>query len=155
MSISCTYSTAQASLSSPPPQLLASYCLTEPDYGSDAANLQTSAKRDGDHYVINGSKAFISGAGDTDVYIIMTRTGAKDDGLCCVPYVCTNSNSMQCFVDTCTQRRFGVSPCFNSVALVAQLAGRSCVECREFEPLLFENRKPSFFPWNYKELSIV
>ncbi|CAI8027468.1 Isobutyryl-CoA dehydrogenase, mitochondrial [Geodia barretti] len=61
-------------------QLLASYCLTEPDYGSDAANLQTSAKRDGDHYVINGSKAFISGAGDTDVYIIMTRTGAKDDG---------------------------------------------------------------------------
>ncbi|CAI8027469.1 Isobutyryl-CoA dehydrogenase, mitochondrial [Geodia barretti] len=68
-------------------QLLASYCLTEPDYGSDAANLQTSAKRDGDHYVINGSKAFISGAGDTDVYIIMTRTGAKDDGLCSVPYV--------------------------------------------------------------------
>jgi hypothetical protein len=74
-----------------PPQLLASYCLTEPDYGSDAANLQTSARRDGDHYVINGSKAFISGAGDTDVYVIMTRTGAKDDGLCSVPYVLTST----------------------------------------------------------------
>ena len=58
-------------------QLLSSYCLTEPNYGSDAGNLETSARRDGDSYVLNGSKAFISGAGDTDVYLIMTRTGDK------------------------------------------------------------------------------
>ncbi|XP_075046435.1 isobutyryl-CoA dehydrogenase, mitochondrial isoform X2 [Mixophyes fleayi] len=55
----------------------ASYCLTEPGSGSDAASLLTSAKRDGDHYVLNGSKAFISGAGDTDVYVVMCRTGSS------------------------------------------------------------------------------
>ncbi|XP_018414527.1 PREDICTED: isobutyryl-CoA dehydrogenase, mitochondrial [Nanorana parkeri] len=55
----------------------ASYCLTEPGSGSDAASLMTSAKRDGDHYVLNGSKAFISGAGDTDVYVVMCRTGGS------------------------------------------------------------------------------
>ena len=54
----------------------ASYCLTEPDAGSDAASLATRAERDGDHYVINGSKAFISGGGRSDVYVVMVRTGA-------------------------------------------------------------------------------
>ena len=54
---------------------LASYCLTEPGAGSDAAALRTSAVTDGDHYVINGSKAFISGAGETDVLVLMLRTG--------------------------------------------------------------------------------
>jgi alkylation response protein AidB-like acyl-CoA dehydrogenase len=54
---------------------LASYCLTEPGAGSDAASLITSAKRDGDEYVINGSKVFISGAGETDVLVVMVRTG--------------------------------------------------------------------------------
>ena len=54
---------------------LASYCLTEPGAGSDAASLTTSAKRDGDEYVINGSKMFISGAGETDVLVVMVRTG--------------------------------------------------------------------------------
>ena len=54
---------------------LASYCLTEPGAGSDAASLRTSATRDGDDYVINGSKVFISGAGDTDVLVVMLRTG--------------------------------------------------------------------------------
>ncbi len=56
-------------------QKLASYCLTEPGSGSDAASLRTRAERDGDHYVLNGSKAFISGAGDTDYLVVMARTG--------------------------------------------------------------------------------
>ncbi|WP_169568665.1 acyl-CoA dehydrogenase family protein [Sneathiella limimaris] len=56
----------------------ASYCLTEPGAGSDAASLKTRAVRDGDHYVINGGKAFISGGGKADVYVTMVRTG--DDG---------------------------------------------------------------------------
>ena len=55
---------------------LASYCLTEPGAGSDAAALRTTAERDGDHYVVNGSKVFISGAGDTEVLVVMLRTGA-------------------------------------------------------------------------------
>ena len=54
---------------------LASYCLTEPGSGSDAASLRTSARREGDEYVINGSKMFISGAGDTEVLVVMVRTG--------------------------------------------------------------------------------
>jgi len=54
---------------------LASYCLTEPGSGSDAASLRTSAKKDGDTYVLNGSKMFISGAGSTDVLVVMARTG--------------------------------------------------------------------------------
>ncbi|MGA0584058.1 MAG: acyl-CoA dehydrogenase family protein [Castellaniella sp.] len=56
---------------------LASYCLTEPGAGSDAASLTTSARREGDHYVLNGAKAFISGAGDTDVLVVMARTGGE------------------------------------------------------------------------------
>jgi len=55
---------------------IASYCLTEPGSGSDAAGLRTTARRDGDHWVLNGSKAFISGAGTSDVYVVMARTGA-------------------------------------------------------------------------------
>lgn len=56
---------------------LASYCLTEPDAGSDAANLKTVARREGDHYVLTGSKMFISGAGDTDLLVVMARTGGS------------------------------------------------------------------------------
>ncbi len=52
-----------------------SYCLTEPSTGSDAANLKTTATRNGDHYILNGSKAFISGAGESDLYLCMVRTG--------------------------------------------------------------------------------
>src|ERR1700730_1692759 len=54
---------------------LASYCLTEPGSGSDAAALRTRAVRDGDHYVLNGQKQFISGAGRGDLYVVMVRTG--------------------------------------------------------------------------------
>jgi alkylation response protein AidB-like acyl-CoA dehydrogenase len=57
---------------------MASYCLTEPGAGSDAASLKTKAVLDGDHYVINGSKAFISGGGQNEIYVCMVRTG--DDG---------------------------------------------------------------------------
>ena len=54
---------------------LASYCLTEPGAGSDAASLRTTAVRDGDDYLVTGSKVFISGAGATDVLVVMLRTG--------------------------------------------------------------------------------
>ncbi|MEE4192620.1 MAG: acyl-CoA dehydrogenase family protein [Halieaceae bacterium] len=54
---------------------LASYCLTEPGAGSDAGSLRTSAAADGDDYIVNGSKVFISGAGETDVLVVMLRTG--------------------------------------------------------------------------------
>ena len=57
---------------------IASYCLTEPGSGSDAAALKTKAVRDGDHYVVTGSKAFISGGGENDIYVTMVRTG--EDG---------------------------------------------------------------------------
>ena len=53
----------------------ASYCLTEPGSGSDAASLTTRARRDGDHYVLDGTKAFISGGGRSDIYVVMARTG--------------------------------------------------------------------------------
>ena len=56
---------------------LASYCLTEPGAGSDAAALKTSARRDGTDYVLNGTKQFISGAGATDFYFIFARTGGE------------------------------------------------------------------------------
>jgi acyl-CoA dehydrogenase len=54
---------------------MAGYCLTEPGSGSDAAALKTSAKLDGDHYIVNGTKQFISGGGVNDVYVTMVRTG--------------------------------------------------------------------------------
>ncbi len=54
---------------------MASYCLTEPGSGSDAAALKTTAKLEGDHYVVNGTKQFISGAGVNDIYVTMVRTG--------------------------------------------------------------------------------
>ncbi len=56
-------------------EAIASYCLTEPGAGSDAAALRTRAVRDGDHYVLDGVKQFISGAGVSDVYVVMARTG--------------------------------------------------------------------------------
>ena len=59
---------------------MASYCLTEPGAGSDAAGLRTKAVKDGDHYILNGSKAFISGGGTSDVYVVMARTGEADSG---------------------------------------------------------------------------
>jgi alkylation response protein AidB-like acyl-CoA dehydrogenase len=61
-------------------ELLASYCLTEPGSGSDAAALRTKAVVDGDHYVLNGQKQFISGAGATDLYVVMVRTGGEGAG---------------------------------------------------------------------------
>ena len=66
-------------------ETIASYCLTEPGSGSDAAALKTTARLDGDHYVINGTKQFISGAGYNDIYVCMVRTadsGAK--GISCL-----------------------------------------------------------------------
>jgi alkylation response protein AidB-like acyl-CoA dehydrogenase len=63
----------------------ASYCLTEPNSGSDAAALQTTARRDGDDYVLNGTKAFISGGGTSDLYVAMVRTGDKGPkGISCL-----------------------------------------------------------------------
>ena len=56
-------------------ELIASYCLTEPGSGSDAAAMRTTAKLDGDDYVLNGGKAFISGGGVSDIYVVMARTG--------------------------------------------------------------------------------
>jgi alkylation response protein AidB-like acyl-CoA dehydrogenase len=62
-----------------------SYCLTEPGSGSDAASLATRAVRDGDHYVLNGSKAFISGGGMSDLYVCMVRTGEEGaNGISCL-----------------------------------------------------------------------
>src|SRR6516162_9578712 len=63
----------------------ASYCLTEPGSGSDAAALATRAVRDGGEYVLNGTKAFISGASVSDVYVAMVRTGgAGPEGISCL-----------------------------------------------------------------------
>ncbi len=66
--------------------MMASYCLTEPGSGSDAAAMRSRAQRDGDHYILNGSKAFISGAGYSDLYVAMVRTG--DEG----------ANGVSCFL---------------------------------------------------------
>ncbi|WBO22974.1 acyl-CoA dehydrogenase family protein [Sphingomonas abietis] len=64
---------------------IASYCLTEPGSGSDAAALKTKAVRDGDHYVVTGSKAFISGGGENEIYLVMVRTGADGPkGISCL-----------------------------------------------------------------------
>lgn len=59
-----------------PMERIASYCLTEAGAGSDAASLKTKAVKDGDDYIITGSKQFISGGGENEVYVVMTRTGA-------------------------------------------------------------------------------
>lgn len=58
-------------------ELIASYCLTEPGSGSDAAALSARAVRDGDHYILNGQKQFISGGGQSDIYVVMVRTGGE------------------------------------------------------------------------------
>jgi alkylation response protein AidB-like acyl-CoA dehydrogenase len=64
---------------------IASYCLTEPGSGSDAAALRTTARLEGDHYVVNGTKQFISGGGVSDVYVTMVRTGdASPKGISCL-----------------------------------------------------------------------
>ena len=64
---------------------IASYCLTEPGSGSDAAALKTTARLDGDHYVLNGTKQFISGGGYNDLYLVMARTGQDGPkGISCV-----------------------------------------------------------------------
>nr|WP_294170361.1 acyl-CoA dehydrogenase family protein [uncultured Sphingomonas sp.] len=60
-----------------PMERMGSYCLTEPASGSDAAALKTRAVLDGDHYVVSGSKAFISGGGENDIYVTMVRTGGE------------------------------------------------------------------------------
>src|SRR5436853_7619052 len=63
----------------------ASYCLTEPGSGSDAAALGTTARRDGDDYLLDGAKAFISGGGRSDIYVVMARTGeAGPKGISCL-----------------------------------------------------------------------
>jgi alkylation response protein AidB-like acyl-CoA dehydrogenase len=56
---------------------LSSYCLTEPGSGSDAASLSTTAVKKGSDYMLNGSKAFISGGGVSDIYLVMARTGGE------------------------------------------------------------------------------
>jgi isobutyryl-CoA dehydrogenase len=55
-----------------------SYCLTEPDTGSDAANMKTYAKDMGDHFVLNGAKCFITGGSFSDLYVVMCKTGDKE-----------------------------------------------------------------------------
>jgi hypothetical protein len=63
----------------------ASYCLTEPEAGSDAASLKTRARHDGEYYVLDGAKAFISGGGVSDIYLVMARTGADGPkGISCL-----------------------------------------------------------------------
>jgi alkylation response protein AidB-like acyl-CoA dehydrogenase len=57
---------------------LASYALTEPLSGSDAASMQTIAKKEGDYYILNGSKCFISGGSASQIYVVMCKTGAKE-----------------------------------------------------------------------------
>ena len=66
-------------------QHFASYCLTEPGAGSDAASLTTRARRDGEHYVLDGAKAFISGGGVSNIYVVMARTGEPGPrGISCI-----------------------------------------------------------------------
>jgi alkylation response protein AidB-like acyl-CoA dehydrogenase len=68
-----------------PCDLIASYCLTEPSAGSDAASLRTKAVRDGDNYIVTGSKAFISGGGANEIYVTMVRTGEDGpNGITCL-----------------------------------------------------------------------
>ncbi|MFL6858650.1 MAG: acyl-CoA dehydrogenase family protein, partial [Allosphingosinicella sp.] len=64
---------------------MASYCLTEPSSGSDAAALKTKAVKDGDSYIVSGSKAFISGGGENEIYVVMVRTGVEGPkGISCL-----------------------------------------------------------------------
>ncbi len=63
----------------------ASYCLTEPDSGSDAQAMKSFAKKEGDEYVLNGSKMFISGGSFSGIYIVMAKTSAKDVSTFIVP----------------------------------------------------------------------
>ena len=66
-------------------EVIGSYCLTEPDSGSDAASLKTHAVKEGEHYILNGAKAFISGASVSDVYLCMVRTGDDSHrGISCI-----------------------------------------------------------------------
>lgn len=66
-------------------EIISSYCLTEPGSGSDAASLKTTAVRDGDYYILNGTKAFISGGGESDLYACMVRTGNETSkGISCI-----------------------------------------------------------------------
>ena len=66
-------------------EYIASYCLTEPGAGSDAGSLSTSAKKDGEYYILNGTKSFISGAGLSDIYLTMVRTSDKGpNGISCL-----------------------------------------------------------------------
>ena len=68
-----------------PMERMASYCLTEPSSGSDAAALKTKAVRDGDHYVVTGTKQFISGGGENELYVTMVRTGEEGaKGISCL-----------------------------------------------------------------------
>src|SRR3569833_3014835 len=68
-----------------PMERMASYCLTEPSSGSDAAALKTKAVKDGDHYIVSGSKAFISGGGENEIYVTMVRTGQEGPkGISCL-----------------------------------------------------------------------
>ena len=66
-------------------EYIASYCLTEPGSGSDAVSLSTIARKEGDYYIINGTKSFISGAGVSDIYLTMVRTGdTGPNGISCI-----------------------------------------------------------------------
>src|SRR6476659_385809 len=76
----------------------ASYCLTEPGSGSDAASLTTRAVRDGDHYVLDGTKAFISGGGVSDVYVVMARTGIGERSDAVVPTARGGPKGISCIV---------------------------------------------------------
>lgn len=74
---------------------IASYCLTEPGNGSDAANMCTSAKLDGDNFILNGSKAFISGAGATQVLVVMARTGGEGAAGVSAFFIPANTNGIE------------------------------------------------------------
>ncbi|HEU5275516.1 MAG TPA: acyl-CoA dehydrogenase family protein [Xanthobacteraceae bacterium] len=76
----------------------ASYCLTEPDSGSDAASLATRARRDGEHYVLDGAKAFISGGGVSDVYLVMARTGTGERSDAVLRTAARGPKGISCFV---------------------------------------------------------
>ncbi len=76
----------------------ASYCLTEPEAGSDAASLATRAVRDGDAYVLDGAKAFISGGGVSDIYVVMARTGTGEQSDAVLRTAMRGPRGISCFV---------------------------------------------------------